>query len=77
MIRPAPIERLPQPMRETRLRMLVDELRYERDGLRAHVKSLSGQVERKNLRLAAMRAEQADLRRQLAHAVKELARGAR
>lgn len=69
-----PIEQLPTGMREKRLRLLVDELRFERDGLKAHVASLRGQVDRKNARLTVIRAEQAELREQLRLALRELAK---
>lgn len=68
------LDALPADLRETRLRTLVDELRWQRDQARKRVSTLEDRVERQNIKLNALRRERNGLDEQLRHAQRELAK---
>lgn len=56
-MRHSALHTLPADLRESRMLLRINELRFERDQMMTQVRGLKAQVERKNLRLKAMRRE--------------------
>lgn len=68
------LDRLSPELRETRLRTLVDELRWERDALRKQLRERTDRVEKLVIKLDIMRRDRNDLQARLDHATRELSR---